>query len=56
MKGKLLRITSIAGVLLFYTVFLLISCTPPIHTGGGKEKDGPYDLTTLEGFERALAD
>ncbi|MBN1797013.1 MAG: hypothetical protein JW822_00430, partial [Spirochaetales bacterium] len=45
------------SVILVSVITVCLSCTPPVHTGGADSgADGPYDLTTVEGFERALAD
>ncbi len=51
------KLRKILSVILVCIIILFFSCTPPIHTGGsGNGTDGPYDLTTIKGFQRALAD
>ncbi|MBN1798652.1 MAG: hypothetical protein JW822_08735, partial [Spirochaetales bacterium] len=57
MNRMQMRIFLIVGLIVLSMSFSFISCTPPIHTGGsGNGADGPYDLTTLEGFQGAIED
>jgi len=55
MKINLIGIFLTAGLIILLVTISVISCAPPIHTGGSGGGD-EYDLSTSEGLQRALED